>query len=75
MTGHEMGGHHRGGGLPAGKALDPVCGMTVDIETATGKGLYYQHAGTDYYFCGKGCRIDFEEDPDRFLDPKYIPSM
>ena len=79
MGGHDMGGHRMGGnesgGLPAGKALDPVCGMTVDIETAKGKGLHFQHAGADYFFCGKGCRLDFEEDPGRFLDPKYIPSM
>lgn len=72
-SGHGMAGH--GDGLPAGKALDPGCGMTVDIETAKGKGLHFQHAGTDFYFCGKGCRLDFEEDPGRFLDPKYIPSM
>ena len=61
--------------LPAGKALDPVCGMTVDIAAATGKGLLFTHEGRDYYFCGKGCRLDFEEEPQRILDPNYIPSM
>lgn len=71
--GHEHGGD--GGGLPAGKALDPVCGMTVDIAVATGKGLTFNHAGSDYYFCGKGCKLDFAEEPGRYLDPKYIPSM
>ena len=75
--GHDLGHGHGGdgGGLPAGKALDPVCGMTVDIETARGKGLHYQLAGVDYYFCGKGCRLDFEETPGRYLDSNYIPSM
>lgn len=74
--GHGMGGHGGGGGdLPAGKALDPVCGMTVDIETAKGKGLHFNYKGRDYYFCGKGCRLDFEEEPERILDPKYLPSM
>jgi Cu+-exporting ATPase len=56
-------------------ALDPVCGMTVDIAEARKKGLEVNHDGTDYYFCGKGCKLDFEEDPDRYLDPSYHPSM
>lgn len=74
--GHGHGGQGGGDGeVPAGKALDPVCGMTVDIETATGKGLTYSYKGRDYYFCGKGCRLDFEEEPERILDPRYIPSM
>jgi len=34
-----------------------------------------QHAGTTYYFCSKGCRLDFEEDPERILAPDYLPSM
>ena len=33
-------------------AIDPVCGMEVDMETAT---LTSEHDGTTYYFCGKGC--------------------
>jgi len=70
--GHQSGGS---GGPGPGRALDPVCGMTVDIAAAQGKGLHYQHHGVDYYFCGRGCRLDFEENPDRYLDSKYIPSM
>jgi Cu+-exporting ATPase len=54
-------------------ALDPVCGMTVDIAGARQKALHVEVA--DYYFCGKGCKLDFEEDPDRYLDPSYQPSM
>ena len=70
------GGHGGGHGDPGpGKAIDPVCGMTVEIETATARDLHLNHAGTDYYFCGRGCKLDFGEDPGRFLDPKYIPSM
>jgi YHS domain-containing protein len=76
-AGHEgHGGHGGGHGDPGpGKAIDPVCGMTVDVEVATGKGLHVSHAGTDYYFCGRGCKLDFEEDPARILDPGYSPSM
>jgi YHS domain-containing protein len=50
-------------------AIDPVCGMTVEPEAARGKGLRSPHQGTDYFFCGKGCRLEFDDDPERYLDP------
>ncbi len=59
---------------PAGQ-VDPVCGMTVDLESARGNGLTFEHAGTEYAFCGRGCRLDFEEDPERYLAPGSTPSM
>ena len=59
----------------AGGATDPVCGMTVDPEAARAKGLHSTHEGTDYYFCGKGCKLDFDEDPARFFEPGYQPHM
>ena len=87
-SGHEHGHdhdhedhHHRdaaggNGGAPAtDTAIDPVCGMTVDIASAIEKGLQLNHAGTDYYFCGKGCKLEFGDDPARFLDPSHVPSM
>jgi YHS domain-containing protein len=49
--------------------------MTVEIAVAEAKDLHARHAGRDYWFCGRGCKLDFLEDPDRFLDPRYIPSM
>lgn len=57
------------------QATDPVCGMTVDVAGAVAKGLHTTHAGVDYYFCGKGCKLEFGDDPMRFLDPAYTPSM
>jgi YHS domain-containing protein len=33
------------------------------------------HEGTTYYFCGRGCKLDFGEDPGRYLDATYVPSM
>lgn len=59
---------------PAG-ALDPVCGMTVEPEAARARSLHSSFAGTDYFFCGKGCKLEFEDDPERYLDPAYIPTM
>ena len=55
-----------------GIAVDPVCGMQVVIEDAQHTAEY---KGTTYYFCAKGCRLDFEEDPERILAPDYEPMM
>jgi Cu+-exporting ATPase len=54
---------------------DPVCGMQVEPETARAKGLTVDHEGRDYLFCGKGCFLEFSDDPARYLDPRYEPSM
>ncbi|MEK6720058.1 MAG: YHS domain-containing protein [Chloroflexota bacterium] len=56
-------------------AIDPVCGMTVEPEAARARGLFVARGGTDYFFCGKGCKLEFGDDPERFLDPAYVPSM
>jgi YHS domain-containing protein len=56
-------------------AKDPVCGMDVNPEIATAQGLSSEHAGASYYFCGKGCKLDFDENPDKYFAPGYVPSM
>ena len=56
-------------------AIDPVCGMRVEPSAAVEQGLHHVHDGVDHYFCGKGCYLDFGDDPARYLDPSYIPSM
>ena len=53
-------------------AIDPVCGMDVDKETTP---FRFEHNGTTYYFCSRGCMLDFEENPDKFLDPNYEPEV
>ena len=53
-------------------ATDPVCGMQVRIEGAQ---HVAEHEGVTYYFCGRGCRLEFEDDPQRFFEPGYRPSM
>jgi Cu+-exporting ATPase len=76
-------GHHHGAGAPAASccggqadkhddkpaavAIDPVCGMSVTIETAKHR-LSYR--GQDYFFCGARCRTRFEAEPEKFLKPK-----
>lgn len=54
---------------------DPVCGMRVDSDAARAKGLTLTHGDRDYVFCGKGCMLDFRDDPEPFLDPRRLPSM
>lgn len=46
------------------QALDPICGMTVEIQSARG---HSHHAGRDYYFCCPGCKKTFDKDPARYL--------
>ena len=45
-------------------AIDPVCKMTVDEKTAK---LKTEYKGKTYYFCAPGCKIAFEENPEKFL--------
>lgn len=46
------------------QAIDPVCGMTVDIATAR---FRLEHDGTTHYFCCEVCRQRFQADPQRYL--------
>ena len=51
-------------------AIDPVCGMEVDTTTSE---LSWEHDGTTYWFCGRGCMLDFQDDPAKYLDPERTP--
>ena len=57
------------------KATDPVCGMEVIPEIARAQGLVSEHRGETYFFCGKGCRLDFEDEPAKFFEAGYQPHM
>ena len=63
-SGAEVGSAAPTAAAPAATAIDPVCGMTVDIATARAT---HEHEGTMYYFCCPGCRGRFAKDPVRFL--------
>ena len=47
-----------------GEAIDPVCGMTVEIAGARYTTTY---AGQTYYFCAAGCKRSFEREPGKYL--------
>jgi YHS domain-containing protein len=53
-------------------AIDPVCGMEVDTATSD---LSFEFEGTTYWFCGRGCLLEFKDDPKRYLSPDHQPSM
>ncbi|CAN5841803.1 hypothetical protein BH24CHL6_BH24CHL6_08050 [soil metagenome] len=65
----------REGHRAATAIIDPVCGMSVEPDTARAKGLHSRFTVTEYFFCGKGCKLEFDDDPERYLDPSYVPSM
>jgi Cu+-exporting ATPase len=44
--------------------IDPVCGMTVERETAAAA---WEHEDVTYLFCSVGCMQRFRQDPERFL--------
>ena len=44
-------------------AVDPVCKMEVNEETAEFKSEY---KGEMYYFCAPGCKKAFDEDPGKY---------
>ena len=54
---------------------DPVCGMRVDPDAARARGLALTHDGREYVFCGKGCLLEFRDDPGKHLDPRHLPTM
>jgi YHS domain-containing protein len=56
-------------------AKDPVCGMDVNPEVAAAQGLVSDYEGRTYYFCGRGCKLDFDEEPARFFEADYEPRM
>jgi Cu+-exporting ATPase len=43
----------------AAKAIDPICGMTVDPATA----LHAERDGNTSYFCSEHCREKFLSNP------------
>ena len=44
--------------------IDPVCGMEVESKAAEAA---WEYEGVTYYFCSRGCLIDFREDPGSYV--------
>lgn len=43
---------------------DPVCDMEIEQQKAAAKVTYEKET---YYFCSKGCSLEFKENPEKFL--------
>jgi YHS domain-containing protein len=50
-----------------GRAKDPVCGMTVDPQSASCKTEY---RGKTYYFCCQHCLAKFQSNPESYVEGK-----
>jgi xanthine dehydrogenase accessory factor len=62
---HEHDEHHDGHEVSGqAEAIDPVCGMTVDIATARHTSEY---GGQTYYFCAPGCKRSFDKEPEKYV--------
>jgi uncharacterized membrane protein YraQ (UPF0718 family) len=48
---------------PAQQALDPVCGMSVEVE----KAAKTEYGGETYYFCCSHCQQAFEHSPEEYM--------
>lgn len=51
-------------GAEAGRYVNPVCGMRVDIATAK---HVVEYGGQKVYFCCDCCKAEFERAPERYL--------
>ena len=50
---------------------DPVCGMKIDPAKTP---HHFAYSGTDYHFCGAGCRTKFAADPEKYLNKSAKPA-
>ena len=44
-------------------AIDPVCGMSIERE----KAISVESGGQIFYFCARGCRDEFVNNPEKFI--------
>lgn len=71
IGGHRHGGHGRRDRPDAGAAAkDPVCGMTLEAQSAAAVAV---HRGSTYYFCSTSCRDKFEQAPEKYLSGSVQP--
>ena len=68
--------HASGNTLPRDEVvsavIDPVCGMSVNPNSAAGS---YEYNGKMYYFCSANCLYKFREDPEGFLNKTAEPMV
>jgi YHS domain-containing protein len=62
---HDNTDQHRADKRRKKMAIDPICKMNVDEDTAQYKSEY---KGKTYYFCAPGCKKKFDENPGQYAD-------
>jgi len=45
-------------------SIDPVCGMQIDEGESL---LWSDHQGTRIYFCGRACKMEFDDNPAAYM--------
>jgi Cu+-exporting ATPase len=55
------------------QSIDPVCGMTVDPETAKGGKSTFE--GRVYFFCNPKCKTKFEDNPAAYLQRAEVKTL
>ena len=55
-----------------GTAIDPVCGMSVEIDGAKHKA---KHEGAEHYFCSSRCHDKFLLDPQLYLSNAHLDAV
>ena len=58
--------------IPAGTAIDPVCGMTVAIDGAK---HVAEHSGARHFFCSARCKDKFLIDPQLYLSGAHLNAV
>ncbi|WP_144097309.1 heavy metal translocating P-type ATPase [Croceicoccus sediminis] len=67
--------HHANHAQGEATAVDPVCGMSVTIESAA---HVAEHDGATHYFCSARCKDKFVSDPEHYLSgahPKQVEDV
>src|SRR5579864_7926918 len=54
------------------QTVDPVCGMSVDPQTAKHRADF---GGQPHYFCSAGCKTKFTADPQKYLEARAPESI
>ncbi len=52
-------------------AKDVVCGMDVREDRAAARSEY---KGETYFFCSEFCQREFEQNPEKYLSPTWVPA-
>ena len=52
------------------EAIDPVCGMIVEIATAH---FISEYRDKTYYFCASGCKRSFDKEPGKYIETEISP--